>query len=201
MRRPTDRRSRSLYEAVEHLEPRLFLAAQTGPFSTALKQIHFDELIAKYPFLTGAGTTVAVIDTGIQSAHLAFKDRNNVSRIEEGYDYAQNDAAPNDRNQHGTTVSSIIAANSFRFSDGMIYSGMAPGANILMHKVVDIDGRVLRDELNDRDDLAAVLAALESVQDAMTQDESIVALNLSLGHPVEDEDVEGVLDQLHDSGT
>jgi len=80
---------------------------------------------------TGSGTTVAVIDTGIDYSHNEFKDR-----IVEGYDFVNNDNIAEDLNNHGTHVAAIIAGEN----DGFGITGAAYGANIMPVKVLGADG-------------------------------------------------------------
>ena len=55
---------------------------------------------------TGAGATVAVVDTGLDAAHPDL-----AGRIGPGWDFVDNDSTPQDGNGHGTHVSGIVAAD------------------------------------------------------------------------------------------
>jgi membrane-anchored mycosin MYCP len=72
--------------------------------------------------LTGAGVTVAVIDTGIeQQQQLSVDDKGTVYNGEPGGDAVDDDG-------HGTMVASIIAAQKSN-ADGM--QGIAPGVSLM----------------------------------------------------------------------
>jgi subtilisin family serine protease len=76
------------------------------------------------PLATGAGVTVAVIDSGVDNTHAQMK-----GRVLSGTDYL--DAGGDgtlDCAGHGTAVASIIAATA---RNGMRFHGLAPDANIL----------------------------------------------------------------------
>ena len=86
-------------------------------------------------YVTGAGVTVAVLDTGVDLDHPAL-----AGRLLPGYDFVENDDAPDDTATgvdedgngftgvgHGTHVAGSIAA-------------IAPGARILPVRVLDGDG-------------------------------------------------------------
>ncbi len=82
--------------------------------------------------LTGAGVTVAVLDTGIDTAHADF-----AGRIVEARSFL--DWAPDalDEVGHGTHVASILAGSGAA-SDGK-YRGIAPDALLLVGKVCDFE--------------------------------------------------------------
>ena len=75
--------------------------------------------------------TVAVIDTGVDYQHPAFK-----GRILKGYNFADSNMEPDDDIAHGTHVAGIIAGN-----DGNI-RGVAPNVRILAIKVFNKQGFV-----------------------------------------------------------
>jgi len=106
---------------------------------------------------TGAGVTVAVVDTGINLAHpdLAARiatnpgesgggrETNNVDDDHDGlvddwrgWDWVAGDNDPSDENGHGTHVSGTIAAAQ----DAVGVSGVAPDARILPLRVLDATG-------------------------------------------------------------
>jgi serine protease AprX len=76
--------------------------------------------------LKGTGTTVALIDTGVDPMHKSLK-----GKIVAFKDFVNNQSSPYDDNGHGTHCASLIAGN------GM---GVAPGANLVVVKVMDRDG-------------------------------------------------------------
>lgn len=87
--------------------------------------------------LTGKDVTIAVMDTGIVP-HPDFD-----KRILCFQDFCNGRAGLYDDNGHGTHVSGIIAGNGGKSAEKngiRIYSGIAPGANIVMLKVLDSGG-------------------------------------------------------------
>jgi subtilisin family serine protease len=94
-----------------------------------LDLIHAD---AAHGVTTGAGATVAVIDTGIDAAHPDL-----AGRILPGYDFVDGDTTPQDGNGHGTHVSGIVAADA---DNGIGVDSVAPGASILPVRVLDDSG-------------------------------------------------------------
>lgn len=86
---------------------------------------------AAFPGVTGKGITIAVIDTGVDLDHPAFK-----GRIVKGYDFVNHDDLPDDDHGHGTHVAGTIAAS--RKSSKM--TGVAYNANIMPLKVVSASG-------------------------------------------------------------
>jgi type VII secretion-associated serine protease mycosin len=87
-----------------------------------------------WPFSTGAGVRVAVIDSGTDATHpqLAGPDR-----VLTGYDELHGLPGGNlDCVGHGTTVASIIAAQR---ADGIGFAGLAPGAAILPVRISEKD--------------------------------------------------------------
>src|SRR3954470_11344952 len=83
---------------------------------------------------TGAGATVAVIDTGVLDTHEDL-----VGRLVPGRDFVQtpNDDTPQDENGHGTHVTGIIAADA---NNGKGIEGVAPGAKVMPIRVLDANG-------------------------------------------------------------
>ena len=81
---------------------------------------------------TGAGVTVAVVDTGVELSHADLQ-----GHLLPGYDFANDDGDPRDDNGHGTRMSGIVAATR---NNGIGVSGVAPDASILPVKVLDAQG-------------------------------------------------------------
>lgn len=79
----------------------------------------------------GAGTTVAVVDTGIDAGNPDL-----AAQILPGWDWVGDDATPNDGNGHGTHVAGTIAAADN--SAGLV--GVAPAAKIIPLRVLDSSG-------------------------------------------------------------
>jgi len=76
---------------------------------------------SRFTGIDGSGTSVVVIDTGINLSHTYF-----AGHIAYSYDfYSGNDSNATDYNGHGSNVASIAAGST----------GMAPGANIIALKV------------------------------------------------------------------
>lgn len=73
--------------------------------------------------MNGAGLTVAVLDTGLNTAHVDFAGRI-AAEVNFTTDNNGNKNDANDGNGHGTNVGGIITA-------GSKHTGIAPGANIL----------------------------------------------------------------------
>lgn len=114
--------------------------------------------------LTGAGYSVAVIDTGIDYTHASL-GAGWGNRVVGGYDFVERDNDPNDLNGHGTHVAGIIA------SSDSTWRGIVPDANLVALRVLDASGSgsfgdvedALRWVMNNRDRF------------------NIAAINLSLG--------------------
>lgn len=87
--------------------------------------------------LNGKNVTIAVMDTGV-AAHSDFDNR-----ILSFVDVCNGRVGLYDDNGHGTHVSGIIAGNGGMSRDKAgvcVYSGIAPGANVIMLKVLDEKG-------------------------------------------------------------
>lgn len=89
---------------------------------------------------SGAGITVAVLDTGVKASHPDLR-----GKVARGYNaITGKPGARKDDNGHGTVLAGIIAGRL----DGAGISGLAPNARILPVKVLDADG------VGDSDDIA-----------------------------------------------
>lgn len=115
--------------------------------------------------LTGSGTVVAVIDTGVDASHPDL-----VGQTVDGYDAVANTPLPagtsTDPYGHGTHVAGIIAAHT---GNGIAVSSVAPGTKIMPLRVLDANG-----EGYDTDVVEAILWAVDHGADV---------INLSLGGP------------------
>ncbi len=88
---------------------------------------------------TGAGATVAVVDTGAYFAHPDLQ-----GRLIAGRDFVQNDDDPQDGEGHGTHVAGIVAANT---DNGIGVESVAPGAKVLVVRVLGDDGSGSTDDV------------------------------------------------------
>jgi subtilisin family serine protease len=100
----------------------------------ALDQVNAPEAWARGA--RGAGTTVAIVDTGVDLQHPDLS-----SKLVTGHDFVadNNDcpAGPQDENGHGTHVAGIAAAVT---NHGIGVAGVAPDAQIMPVRVLDADG-------------------------------------------------------------
>lgn len=78
--------------------------------------------------VNGAGLTVVVLDTGLNTAHVDFAGRV-LTQVNFTADNNGNKSDATDGNGHGTNVGGIIAA-------GSKHTGIAPGANLIPIKVL-----------------------------------------------------------------
>jgi len=98
------------------------------------------QVIANYGF-TGAGQTVAVIDSGIAWDHVALGGGlGSGYRVVGGWDFAENDADPYDDalyGGHGTHVAGIIGGDR----PGTVNDGVAPGVDLVALRVFNDSGQ------------------------------------------------------------
>src|SRR5687768_17234586 len=95
--------------ALEALEPRRLFA-----WCAAAQLVDQDAAAASSPNLTGAGVTVAVIDTGINYNLAPLGGGMGSARnVVGGFDFLDNDADPMDTDGHGTAVAAALAARSY----------------------------------------------------------------------------------------
>ncbi len=89
----------------------------------------------------GSGVGVAVIDSGIASWHddLTRPGVPGSQRVDQFVDFVGGRQLPYDDYGHGTHVAGIIAGNGF--DSGGARTGIAPGATLLVLKVLDASGR------------------------------------------------------------
>jgi hypothetical protein len=97
----------------------------------ALPAIHLQEAWNRLS-IKNDRVIVAVIDSGIDSAHIEF-----TGKIVGGYDFVNNTGTPQDTNGHGTHVAGIIAGHANRV--GM--AGVAPNVFIMPLKIIAQDGK------------------------------------------------------------
>lgn len=112
--------------------------AAPGALAAPVSQAAWDQLAPlgvekAWQLSTGAGVTVAVLDSGVDASHPDL-----AGRVLPGKDYV--DGATEDARKdpvgHGTAVASLIAGNP----DGEV-SGLAPDATILPVRVLDANNR------------------------------------------------------------
>lgn len=146
--------------------PMQMTAAPTATAASDVKGATYRATIGASGTATGAGVTVAVVDTGVADvADLAGRLTHiNVSG-----------GAAGDGLGHGTFMAGLVAGDGSS-SDGT-FTGVAPGARILDVQVATPDGST---------SLSRVLAGLQAVADAAKADPSVrvVSLALSTGNPL-----------------
>ncbi|MEU6853418.1 S8 family serine peptidase [Actinacidiphila alni] len=121
--------------------------------------------------VTGKGTTIAVIDSGVDYTHPdlggGFGEGH---KVVGGYDFVNGDADPMDDNAHGTHVAGIIAGKAAE-KGGV--TGAAPDAQLLAYKVMDADGSGLT---------STIIAGIEAAVDPANPHRADV-INMSIGGP------------------
>ena len=83
--------------------------------------------------IDGAGTTIAILDTGVNYNHPDLKDG-----FIGGYDFVNDDTDPIDDNGHGTHCAGIAVGNGNASS--FTFVGVAPKAKFYAYKVMDSNG-------------------------------------------------------------
>jgi len=171
-------------------------APGTGPVNDphfakqwALDQINAPEAWARGA--RGAGTTIAVVDTGVDLGHpdLSSKLVAGTDIVSQGG--ADCPAGPQDENGHGTHVAGIAAAVT---DNGIGVAGVAPEASIMPVRVLDSEGS------GDSEDIVAGIR--------WAADHGADVINLSLGElPVVgqleliNEDIEAAVDDAWERGS
>jgi hypothetical protein len=107
------------------LESRVHLDSSPWAWNAAI--VNQPQAIADFPYLTGAGETVVVLDTGIEQSNPGVSDIN----VQAWGDYVGNSSTPVDTVGHGTGVAGIIAGSHFDL-DGYQDQGVAPGLNLIV---------------------------------------------------------------------
>jgi membrane-anchored mycosin MYCP len=102
-----------------------------------------------WPLSTGAGVTVAVIDSGVSGDHPAL-----AGKVLPGNDFVTPGQGNCDENGHGTLIAGIIAGREHS-SNGFVFRGIAPNASV-------VPVRVLRDQTRsfDREMPARIASAI-----------------------------------------
>ncbi|HEY0003215.1 MAG TPA: S8 family peptidase, partial [Pyrinomonadaceae bacterium] len=120
--------------------------------------------------LDGTGIGIAVLDSGIDPSHTAFRGRINELRVVVNRDFT-GEGRTDDPYGHGTHVAATAAGNG-RISNAS-YIGIAPNANIVNLRVLKSNGTGT---------VSAVLSALDWVMTNRTL-YNIRVVNMSLGAP------------------
>jgi subtilisin family serine protease len=107
-------------------------AAAADPLRSRQWNLDRIEADGARPVTTGEGATVAVIDTGAAFGHPDLQ-----GRLVAGHDFVDGDDVPADGEGHGTHVAGIVAANA---GNGIGIEGVAPGARVLVVRVLDDEG-------------------------------------------------------------
>src|SRR5258705_7674860 len=117
--------------------------------------------------LDGSGIGVAILDSGIDSAHKSFLGNNNNGRVVFSKDFTGENRV-DDPYGHGTHVAAAAAGNA---NAGAAFMGIAPGASLLNVRVLDSDGHGT---------VESVLAGLDWIA-ANARTYNIRLVNMSLG--------------------
>lgn len=156
----------------ESFEPATLSQPSTSPSGQTLPSLIDQAAMLREQFqLTGAGQTVAVIDSGIAWDHVALGEGFGPGyRVVGGWDFAENDANPYDDGPagfHGTHVAGLVGGASDSFS------GIAPGADLVGLRVFDDLGR------GSVDWIESALQWVYNHRDAF--EHPITTVNLSIG--------------------
>ena len=126
--------------------------------------------------LEGTGIGIAILDTGIDSAHKLTRVSGGHPGVVVSVNFLSSGDPLKDREGHGSHVASL-AAGSKELKSGS-YRGIAPGAKIINLRVLDDNGRGTT---------SSVIAALNwCVANRNTNGYNIRVINLSLGTPARD---------------
>jgi serine protease len=113
----------------------------TGPFGVDAPNAWQNAINSGAP--GGAGTIVAVLDTGV--AYRSSADRRFLkapdldrSRFVSGHDFVRQNSYPYDRNGHGTFVAGVIGQST---NNGIGVTGLAYKARIMPVRVLDFEGK------------------------------------------------------------
>jgi hypothetical protein len=113
---------------VEVLEGRQLLSGT--PWGAQAKLIGQDLVAQQFPHLTGAGGSIAIIDSGVAYNHPSLGGGWG-KKVVAGWDFQSNDADPMSSSYaHGTGTAAMAAADGYNFK-GYHYQGIAPGAKII----------------------------------------------------------------------
>ena len=161
-----DTRPRSTSPSLLQHHPRPTASSSSGGSSINFSTIDEAAVVRQAYHVDGSGSTVAVIDTGVNYNHEALGGGFGPGhKVVAGYDFADGTPDPiATSSMHGTAVAGIIA------SSDPSHPGIAPGADIAALKVLDNN---MPGNFNN------VADALQWVIDHH-QDDNITAVNISL---------------------
>ncbi|HEX5615120.1 MAG TPA: S8 family serine peptidase [Acidimicrobiia bacterium] len=116
-------------------------ARSIGPDPLRSEQWALDELrlAEAHDITTGCGTTIAIVDTGVDLDHPDLRDR-----LTDGIDFVDDDHTPDDGNGHGTHVAGIAAAT---MDNAIGIAGAAPCARIMPIRVLNDEGTGTDDDI------------------------------------------------------
>ncbi|MEO5953181.1 MAG: S8 family serine peptidase, partial [Chloroflexia bacterium] len=121
---------------VEYVEPNYIYKADFTPNDPSLSQQYGWTNTQAYQawdvWQGSSSTVIAVVDTGIQRTHPDLD-----AKIVAGYDYVDNDTAPDDGNGHGSHVAGTSAAETNNSTGG---AGMCPNCSLMPVRVLDNAG-------------------------------------------------------------
>src|SRR5207248_11087202 len=118
--------------ALGHIETTTGTAAARQQTNTLL-----DGLVTTTSVLDGSGIAIAIVDSGIDVAHSAFRVQNGSNRVIVSRDFTGENRT-DDPYGHGTHVASIAAGNRDIF-DGA-YTGIAANANLINLRILNSQG-------------------------------------------------------------
>lgn len=166
----------------EPLECRQLLA-----WSAYAQLVNQDDAAAQYSSITGAGVTVAVIDTGIDYNRAELGGGFGSGRkVIAGYDFYANDSNPMDESGHGTAVASVIAAKPYTVG-GVTYQGVAPDAKLVALRVGT------ESSISDNNIERALRWVIDNYQ---TYDISVINLSLGSGNYTDPQDASQYTDEF-----
>jgi subtilisin len=137
----------------------------------------------------GAGVTVAVLDTGVNTSHKDLAGQDTQCK-----DFTQRDTALlvgscNDKNGHGTHVAGTVLADGG--TDGTGIYGVAPEADLWAYKVLNDRGSGYSDDIAN---------AIRHVADEATRTGTKVIISMSLGSSSKDSLIASAVDYAYGKG-
>ncbi|HET6312958.1 MAG TPA: S8 family serine peptidase [Chloroflexia bacterium] len=121
---------------VEYVEPNYIYSTSFTPNDPGRTQQYAWNNIQAYSAWDvtqgSSSVVIAIVDTGIQRNHPDLD-----AKIVAGYDYVQNDTAPDDGNGHGTHVAGTSAAET---NNGIGGAGTCPNCRLMPVRVLDNSG-------------------------------------------------------------